>query len=78
MNDKVREILERRERRRILAELQAAAEERGEIPAMPRLLTRRMAGPLRYAGGALVAFASALLALLGNFFLLVRLLHLWS
>ena len=78
MNDLLREILERRERRRILAELQAAAEERGEIPPMPRLLTRSLARPLGYAGGALVALACALVALLANFFVLVRMLHLWS
>ena len=51
MESKIKEIIEYRERNKMLSELQSLAEQEGHIPPMPLLLLRKMEKLLVYSGG---------------------------
>jgi hypothetical protein len=76
INEETMTILERRERKKFLSQLQASAEKTGHIPPTPFLLLRKMARPLQYVGGALMGIFLGILTLVFNFVLFVWLLHL--
>jgi len=69
-------VLEKRERKRILSELQASAEKEGHVPSTPFLLLRKMAYPLQCIAGVLLGIFIGVFALLANFLVIVWLLHL--
>lgn len=69
-------ILEKRERRMFLNQMQAQAEEEGYIPRMPFLFLRKMSHLLKYAGGILLGIFLGVFILVFNFILFVLLLHL--
>ena len=69
-------ILEKQERKKLFSRLQAAAEEKGDVPPMPSLLLPKMAHTLQYTGGALLGISIGIFILFFNFMLLVWLLHL--
>lgn len=78
-NDIIKEIsniLVRRERKKILSQLQASAEKAGHIPPMPFLLSKKMARPLGYIGGMLLGIFLGIFTLVFNFLLFIWLLHL--
>lgn len=76
INKEISTILVRRERKKILSQLQASAEKTGHIPPMAFLLSRKMARPLRYIGGMLLGIFLGIFILVLNFLLFVWLLHL--
>ena len=76
INEEILTILERRERKKFLSQLQAWAEKTGHIPPMPFLLLRKMACPLQYVGGMLLGIFLGIFTLVFNLLLFVWLLHL--
>lgn len=69
-------ILEKRERRKILSELQTAAEKEGRVPPTPFLLLRKMAYPLQCIAGVLLGIFVGVFTVFTNFLVIVWLLHL--
>lgn len=76
MEDQIRTLLEREERQKALAELQAAAQEQDDIPGFPFLLLRDMASPVQILGGVVIGILLGVFTLLSNFLVVVWLLHL--
>lgn len=76
VNEEVLTILERRERKKILSQLQGLAEKTGHIPSRPFLLLEKIAFPLQYFGGMLIGVFFGIFTLVFNFLLFVWLLHL--
>jgi hypothetical protein len=68
-------VLEKIERKRCLSQIQESAKEDGHIPHMPFLLLRKFARHLQYSGGILLGCIAGLFALLVNFIIIVRILH---
>jgi len=71
---KLTKIIEKRERKKFISELQTLAEKEGHIPPMPFLFLRKMARPFHYAGGAYWGVFLGLLTVLLNFFIVTLLL----
>lgn len=76
VNEEVLTILERRERKKILSQLQGLAEKTGHIPSRPFLLLEKIAFPLQCFGGMLIGVFFGIFTLVFNFLLFVWLLHL--
>jgi hypothetical protein len=76
VNKEILAILEGRERKKILSQLQASAEKTGHIPSRPFLLLEKIALPLQYSGGMLLGIFLGIFTLVFNFLLFVWLLHL--
>ncbi len=74
-DDEILTILEKKEKRRFLSQLQSRSEQEGHVPSMPFLFFRNMAYPLQYAGGILLGIFLGVSTLLFIFILFVFLLH---
>jgi hypothetical protein len=74
--EEIQTILEKRERKKFLSQLQASGERTGHIPPTPFLLLRKMALALQYAGSVLLGIFLGIFTLVFNFVLFVWLLHL--
>lgn len=69
-------ILEKKEKKRFLNQIQIQAEKEGHIPPMPFLFLKKTSRPLRYTGGILFGIFLGVSILVFNFLLFVFLLHL--
>lgn len=69
-------ILEKKEKKRFLNQIQIQAEKEGHIPPMPFLFLKKTSRPLQYTGGILFGIFLGVSILVFNFLLFVFLLHL--
>ncbi len=76
IDDEILTILEKKERKRFLNQIQAQSEKEGHIPPTPFLLLKKLAHPLQYTGGILFGIFLGIFILVFNFLLFVFLLHL--
>ena len=75
ISPKLRERLEAEEKARILGELQAAEARTRSFLSPPDLFTRRYRRWLELGGEILIGSILAMIAVIFNFFLFVRILH---
>lgn len=76
IEEEILNILEKRERKKFLNQIQVQSVEEGHIPPMPYLFLRKLANPLQYTGGILLGIFLGLFTLILNFVLFVLLFHL--
>lgn len=77
MTDKeILAILEKKEKRRLLNQIQAQSEKEGHVPPTPFLLLKKMTPALQYTGGILFGIFLGVFILIFNFLFFVFLLHL--
>lgn len=74
-DEEILTILEKKEKKRFLNQLQSKSEEEGHIPPMPFLFLRWMACHLQYTGGILFGIFLGVFILVFNFLLFTYLLH---
>jgi hypothetical protein len=66
---KIARIIEKREKKKFISQLQTMAEKEGHIPPMPFLLLRKTARPFHYAGGVYCGVLLGLMSVLVSFFI---------
>lgn len=76
VDEEILAILEKKERKRLLHQIQTQAEKEGHIPPTPFLVLKKTSRPLQYMGGILLGIFLGVSILVFNFLLFVFLLHL--
>ncbi|MDR4509882.1 MAG: hypothetical protein MRJ65_16885 [Candidatus Brocadiaceae bacterium] len=69
-------MLEKKERKRILLQLQISAEKEGSISRMPFLLLKKLACPLQCIGGIVLGIFLGVFSTLISFIIFIYFLHL--
>jgi hypothetical protein len=75
MENRIEAIIKERERKKMISELQSAAEKDGHIPPMPRLLLRKMEKPLQFTGGAFWGILLGMFSFVVTYVLVVMIFH---
>ena len=75
-DDEILTILEKKEKKRFLSQLQSRSEKEGHISPAPFLFLRKLGNILQYTGGILLGIFSGIFTLLLIYIMVVYLLHL--